>query len=216
MAKKRDYQRSKVYRAQGCLLGSKRFEDLQVVQAYCDKIINSQAWKARWPNKNMVLLKDGRGTRTAWGRNGFQGRIELNLPKWARTERTIIHELAHGVTPTSEPAHGHVFCGIYLEMVGLFIGKDAAEKLRQGFVKYGVDYGYNVPVDKELPTVEIEADFRPGKLTIHGNALKKAVVLRRISATGSAHWGAMLSPKEAMEMGQALIDYAKKHGKDLM
>jgi putative metallohydrolase (TIGR04338 family) len=217
MARKRDYQRGKVYKAEGYLGPGKKFESLQLVQAFCDKIINSKAWKIRWPHKTKVFLKDGRGTSRAWGMNGSKGAIQLNLPKWARKERTIIHELAHGVTPVSEPWHGHVFCGIYLEMIGLFMGKEQAEKLRLGFVKYGVDYGYDVPTHKDMPVVEIKRKLPKGegRLTIQGETLKGAITVSCFNTLNYRYATLNLTVDNALTIGQALIDYAKKHGKNL-
>lgn len=65
------------------------------------------------------VVKDGRRTRVARG-----GVSYLNLPKWARTPRTILHECAHSLQlrRTSRYAfHGPEFVAIFLDLYDRFI-----------------------------------------------------------------------------------------------
>lgn len=65
-------------------------------------------------SRPVVQVLDGRGRRSACARGNT-----ISLPKWARNERTIIHELAH-VVATERPAHGRQFALIFLDMMKRF------------------------------------------------------------------------------------------------
>lgn len=149
----RDYQRSKVYAAESCLPNGedwRKDRNMERLQAYCDKLCDSAWFKRRWgtgPGGKpwRFTLKDGRGARIARG-----GSFRLKLPRWSRTEATVLHEMAHTlchfrqkqcshcghVTRTSHTmvaAHGRHFAKTMLELVEHQMGKETADLLRKSY-----------------------------------------------------------------------------------
>jgi putative metallohydrolase (TIGR04338 family) len=55
-----------------------------------------------------------------------------------RREHVLIHELAHVVTPDECAAHGPEFARAYLQLVGEFLGLEAAAELSGYFKRLGV------------------------------------------------------------------------------
>lgn len=137
----RDSQRSKVYKAETVIhnIGEK-FETVNDVSIYLRKIMNSDWFQQRYPEKTWFDIRDGRGTRYARGSNLSYGGVYMNLPRWARRESVILHELAHGLQPANTAWHGREFCAIYIELVGRFMGKEAEKKLRESFKANRVKY----------------------------------------------------------------------------
>lgn len=123
-------------------------------QAYYDELLRSTWWKHRWPHIKKVRIKDGRGTRKARGSLKIDffaeqsGSMEftirstasalINLPRWARREWVMLHELAHSVTPDSLPAHGPDFAANYLTLIHHKLGRDAEQQLLDAFIEHRV------------------------------------------------------------------------------
>jgi putative metallohydrolase (TIGR04338 family) len=137
----RDSQRSKVYKAEGVIhypAKGKRYESMSEVTAYVERVCDSKFWKKL--NGYYVKVEDGRGRRTAcasdWG--------TINLPKWARQDSVILHELAHTLVNfdyhNPVPSHGKEFAKMYLILVKRFMGKEAHDTLRDSFKKHNVHY----------------------------------------------------------------------------
>lgn len=139
MTTKRDTYRSKVYAAENAAFrvkftGSKRIETVPEIQAYVNKLTNSAWFQKRWTlhswrdnGKGAVTVKSGAGFRRA---TAYPGSQTIYIPLWARTEWVILHELAHIVTPQSEPYHAWHFLQCYIELVGHVLGKEAADALK--------------------------------------------------------------------------------------
>lgn len=138
VGKIRDSQKSKLYKAEKVLpsivIGKK---ELLTSQAYVDKV-----WTSVWTKKHFQrsrlyrspMCADGRGRRNATG-----NLIVLQLPRWARTKATVLHELAHSLTG-ERPAHGWQFARNYLLLVQHFLGPEAAKALRTSYRKERVRY----------------------------------------------------------------------------
>ena len=151
-----DFQRQKVYDAEG-VLPAKATRDLARITAsheFAKNIITSTWFKNRF---GPVTLRthDGRGRRNAGGvGRRYQGHTEINLylPRWARSQTVIIHEIAHGCVgalyeyyaaqrDSKLPSwHGPEFCHIYLELVGRFMGSEEKKKLKASFRKHKVKF----------------------------------------------------------------------------
>ena len=87
------------------------------------------------PGGRVVFVHDGRGRVKACA----VGRI-IKLPLWARSERVILHELAH-VIQTERPGHGRQFCRIFLDIVRRWHSdRDAWRTLRASFRAHRVRY----------------------------------------------------------------------------
>ena len=148
----RDFQRSRVYKAE-TTSGVAPFRapagrSVGWCQEYINKIVDSRWWKAR-TDVERVTAWDGRGCSNASaGWHGNYGRYRrrregwgINLPRWARVEVVILHELAHVLTRRYKtPSHGRAFCRNYLALVGCWMGKDQAAKLRASFRECGVKW----------------------------------------------------------------------------
>ena len=149
MARPRDSQRSKVYAAElesgGAAMQNPpaRLKTVYRCQAWVDEITNSRWWQFR-SGVAKVKVFDGRGTTCArggyFGNHGKKNGWGVNLPKWARSEMVILHELAHILTPVNEPWHGRRFCRNYLALVGRWMSRDSAIKLRACFKKHRVKW----------------------------------------------------------------------------
>ena len=119
MKDKRDSQRSKLYSAEYVIHGQE-FADMAAVHAYVEKINMSDWWKKHnYFYSIPVEVLDGRGRRKACA----IGMRVIKLPKWARYESVILHELTHLVIHSRfgymVAAHGTEFAKMLLLMVQL-------------------------------------------------------------------------------------------------
>lgn len=159
MRRKRDSQRSKVYRAESKHSGRRdiRFAGLRDVHEWLNRITNERWFRNRWPGSAARILasgkpmhrwqiKDGRGTRHARG-----GYHYMNLPQWARCKLVILHEMAHGLCNTYVAAHGRLFCRTLLELVRYAMGRPAADELKRLFREHGVKWHKRQPGRKPSP-----------------------------------------------------------------
>jgi putative metallohydrolase (TIGR04338 family) len=142
----RDSQRSKVYKAEGLCPDGKRYESMKECQKFYDRILKSHWWR----NYSIPHLNIKRTTATRWQHvqlhDGRRRRIacasanHIWLPRWARHESTMLHELAH-VIQTQMPWHGRQFARIYLDLVKRWHSdKTAYDKLKNSFRKHRVKF----------------------------------------------------------------------------
>jgi len=99
----------------------KEFRNLREVRAYVDDLIASDWWADRWPHIEAIPV-----SRTRSGRfSGYavEGSGEIRLG--SLTERVVLHEVAHVVTPGA--GHGPAFVDALLALV----------RDRLGFHAYG-------------------------------------------------------------------------------
>jgi len=107
---------------------------MKQAQAYVDKVLKRKYIREKYGIYSIRVL-DGRGRRKA-GATWRDGRVIL-LPKWARNEFVILHEIAHHLDK-SGVSHGANFATIELDLVRNMMGKEWAEKLQGGFALRGV------------------------------------------------------------------------------
>jgi putative metallohydrolase (TIGR04338 family) len=159
-----DNQRSKVYNSEDALVGfkSKMGEKMlgdnpttKQCKAYMEKIVSYEWFTARWhistPSYivgNAPNVGDGRARRRAcWDASVY----EIKLPHWARTERVILHEMAHWIVDKAtvpredgrgfwirqydpdHAAHGKEFAAVLLELVRLQLGAEATKALKASY-----------------------------------------------------------------------------------
>lgn len=140
MSAPRDTQRSKVYAAENVVY-PKSPEGLTVaeVQEFVTKVVRSSWWADRYPT-GLVAVNDGRGRRSACA----IGRVEISIPRWARSRHVVLHELAHIAMTRLHGSrvadHGWEFCSAELALVRRFIGVAAHDALRDSFRAHGVRY----------------------------------------------------------------------------
>lgn len=148
----RDSQRSRLYRAEVVLANTfdaPRFPGLASVNLYYSKLLCSAWFQWRY-RLGKVEIRDGRGRNSACADVQWRGHETIPtgviwLPRWARNEPTMLHELAHcccDATPDGrrEAAHGWRFAQVYLELVRRQMGQDAERALRESFRKHRVRY----------------------------------------------------------------------------
>lgn len=144
----RDYQRSKVYRAEreaGLVTYDDPPPELETVESceeFVRRIVATDAWRKLGGWHGRIVVRPGFGATSARG-GGRGGGVQLTLPRWARKPAVILHELAHaltyhqrsaaGATGRRFAAHGREFCANYLALVRLRLGPAAEAKLRAAF-----------------------------------------------------------------------------------
>jgi len=62
----------------------------------------------------------------------------LQMPKWARSEMVLLHEVAHCVTPWTFASHGPEYAGVLLSIVRRGMGPAAAQALEDAFDRHRV------------------------------------------------------------------------------
>ncbi len=129
----RDTQRSKLYRAEAVLHKWKKpLPSVDDVVTYVIKVFGSKRVAAAFPTvalSSPPRVKDGRGNRSAKG-----GTYHISIPRWARNDVIVLHELAHTITRRAYPincaGHGWQFCATYLKLLLYFIGREAHDALK--------------------------------------------------------------------------------------
>lgn len=136
----RDNQRKKVYQAENVLsLYSKRFETTKDMQSFVGNVTRSPAFKEKFKLAKQVIVTDGRGRRRACCASYLYS-FRLKMPKWARTDWILLHELSHAVTEDKYAWHGPEFCANYLYLVSKFMGDVAYGYLVDSFKLHGVRF----------------------------------------------------------------------------
>lgn len=143
-----DSQRQKLYDAQKWAPEGQRFQAVSDMQCYVDDMIGRPWWKRRF-SLSQVRVKDGRGRRRAGARSYItsgNGQVSLlanpqvKMPRHARYERCLIHEVVHCLVLPPHAAHGRLYAKAYLELVRWRMGGDAYEKLLKGYREENVKY----------------------------------------------------------------------------
>jgi len=87
-----------------------------------------------------VAVGDGRGRRRACYSPSTR---EIKLPRWARKQWVVLHELAHWIEYVLHPKraawHGREFTGIYMELLRRYDGRDMQE-MRTSANRMRVDF----------------------------------------------------------------------------
>jgi len=139
--------------------GEKIFGDAPTTKqckAYMEKVVSYEWFTARWHistpsyiEGNAPRVGDGRARRRAcWQPSTY----EIKLPLWARNEAVILHEMTHWIIDkatvprsdgsvgfwvlqydTDHAAHGKEFASVFLELVRLQLGAEAAKTLKVSY-----------------------------------------------------------------------------------
>ena len=144
----RDTQKQRVYSSE--LRGGRTFQSVGEMQDYCDRLTESAWWRKNVRRPSRVMVHDGRGRRSANGSRDLWGIGHVKMPKWARTETTLLHEITHTIAPNYE--HGPEYAGIYLTLLRRQLGHDFAKQQMQAFRDHRSENGRAAPVDWKLPT----------------------------------------------------------------
>lgn len=126
----RDSQRARLYRAEGEVDAGRRLPTVERMQAWVDGLVATEWFLARWGERSFEV-RPGFGHRRATAdQNGV-----LQMPKWARTELVLLHEVAHCVTPIVLASHGPEYAGVLLALARRAMGPGTAQLLEDAFVR---------------------------------------------------------------------------------
>lgn len=132
MSPPRDMQRARLYAAEDGVDPGRVFDSLAATQEFVDAITNSPYWERITGAPRMIAVRDGRGRRHACAQQAWFG-AEIRLPRWSRSQRIVLHELAHTITPDSCASHGPEFARAYLRLVRRFLSEEHYAALRTAF-----------------------------------------------------------------------------------
>lgn len=124
----RDSQRARLYRAEGAVHSGCRLPTVDRMQAWVDGLVATDWFVARWGDRSFEV-RPGFGHRRATAdQNGV-----LQMPKWARSELVLLHEVAHCLTPLTVASHGPEYAGILLALARRGMGPGTAQLLEDAF-----------------------------------------------------------------------------------
>jgi putative metallohydrolase (TIGR04338 family) len=185
MATERDSQRSKVYKAENSVPSGKKFELAKDVQNYCNRVLKTKWWQENYPAVTTIEVTDGRGARRASGSRVTRSKIRIKMPKFARKEIIVIHEVVHGLA-TKGAWHGKEFCGEYLKVVGHYMGRASEKALRDAFDLNGVMYTEPPTFVRITPVASIKWEAVQKVESYQSEFKKKALI-------GAQHIGTVYS-----------------------
>lgn len=112
------------------------FTDIRDVVAFVLGVTTSPTWKAVFGKNILVIPSDEFGFGVNVGaRVGY-----IFIPPTGMYPAFVLHELAHTITPPSEPDHGPQFCTNLLHLL-LWTDKVGYDKFRAALRDAGVDCG---------------------------------------------------------------------------
>lgn len=125
----RDSQRARLYRAEEAVDAGRRLPTVERMQDWVDGLAATDWFVARWGARSFDV-RPGFGHRraTADAANGV-----LQMPKWARSELVLLHEVAHCLTPMTLASHGPEYAGVLLALVRRGMGLATAQLLEDAF-----------------------------------------------------------------------------------
>ena len=145
-------QATRLYAAEN-VSGIKQFEGtltLEQCQAFTNKVLSRKYVQTTYKPLGSIKVLDGRRRRAACA-DVVGGQRVIRLPKWARNEYVILHEIAHHLC-WFDGGHRPDFASCLLDLVRHFLGKESAEILQGAFYLKGVKVkGKNGPVKARCP-----------------------------------------------------------------
>jgi hypothetical protein len=138
----RDFQRSRVYRAEGGAWGD-RNDGLSIaeLQKFCDVVLESREWRrVSGVRKITILSRRGNGASALYWFQEIKFGVGAPHSVWL-----LLHEMAH-IAVGIGGGHGERFCEIYLGLVRKFIGNGEAAWLKNHFLANKVKFR-----EKSLP-----------------------------------------------------------------
>jgi putative metallohydrolase (TIGR04338 family) len=141
----RDFQRSRVYRAE-TPVPSSPLPGLDACARFADRVVGTLWWDARFPEHTlgrMPRFRPGNGARQAFLREEDDGEYSITLPRHYRTKGIVLHELAHWALSRERdlPNHGRTFARLLLDATEEFLGPERASALAASYRAYRVKVG---------------------------------------------------------------------------
>jgi hypothetical protein len=163
----RDFQRSRVYRAEDAAWLDDEPLSLVDLQRRADVVVCSDWWLEDFGELE-VFVRPGHGHRrgVAYTNSVYiGGYVEIQLPLVHRGYRSLLHELAHAATTLRHPgevvaSHGAEFCTYYLLIVRHAMDNAKADSLRESFVQHGVKYLATLPRRTWMVALLLSTDRR--------------------------------------------------------
>lgn len=136
----RDFQRARVYAAERNFHGY-RLQTADAVRSYVGRIVRSAWWQRRSAVREVEVHEISRARYYSADRESrYVGFVILRGDAKAHDESTILHELAHILTPANVSVHGPEFCHDYLNFVLKWMGPEAFVDLKSRFTRKKVQY----------------------------------------------------------------------------
>lgn len=111
------------------------YPSVESTQDYVNAVLASAWFRRRWGHRRIPIQHSHGNGSAAWG----DGSISLSVTH-RRWEATILHEVAHILTPHPYAHHGPEFAGILLALVKHVMGVESAATLRESFRANRVRY----------------------------------------------------------------------------
>jgi putative metallohydrolase (TIGR04338 family) len=127
----RDSQRQKIYDAEHASSPGKAFPTVEECQAYVDRVLKRKRLQRKYSVPRTIVVHPGHGRRIACATTIY-GRRVIKLPRWSRTELTILHEIAHHIADNDGRSWSHnwKFAAVLLTLVREMMGAEAEQALR--------------------------------------------------------------------------------------
>jgi putative metallohydrolase (TIGR04338 family) len=151
----RDSQRARLYRAEGLVDAGRRLPTVERMQAWVDALAATEWFVARWGARSFEV-RPGFGHRRA---TADQANGVLQMPKWARSELVLLHEIAHCLTPAACASHGPEYAGVLLALARRGMGVSTAQLLEDAFARERVRWTLAaVPEGRGHPQSSVRAE----------------------------------------------------------
>lgn len=182
---KRDTQKARVYKSDKALIAvAQPLPDVVDVERFTKRLLTQKRVKDAFPKAARYQLPkvgDGRRRRRACGWESG-----IAIPRWARNEAVVVHELAHTIALREYGRgdvafHGWEFCATYLKLTLYAMGREAHDVLKAAFKANRVRY--TAPRAKRQLTDE-QRQALADRLALG----RLAAVSERRAATEKAWW----------------------------
>ncbi len=135
MDRPRDSQRARLYRAENEVDAGRALPTVAAMQGYVDGVAATGWFLDKW-GPHTFDVRPGHGHKRATATPAGV----LQMPRWARRELTVLHEMAHCVTPVTFAAHGSEYAGVLLALVRRAMGLGPGQALEDAFGRHRVKW----------------------------------------------------------------------------
>lgn len=147
----RDFQRQKVYDSERIFRTKhkskiKYYKNLKEIQGFIDIVLKDKHFK-KYGITNIHVYCSKRTVAYGWLENNIS--IAMKLPKWAKNQLTILHEISHGICHKLFPnedisPHGIEFIYVYLDLIYNILGKRCFKIICKIFTENKVKHSFSI------------------------------------------------------------------------